>query len=425
MLEYLMGETLFLQNPWWENKPARKSVIRPELLSALKKRTGANRVCMLLGGRRVGKTTLMHQYIDDLINSGINPKYILYVLLDTRVFENASIIDLLRSYRQIHNLSLDDEVYLFLDEIQYKDGWEQEVKNLYDTDLNTRIILSGSASFKIHTKTSFLTGRYGILNIYPLSFSEWLRFKDIEVLPSEQYKYKTLLEEYLMKGGYPEYVLAEDPEYFPNLIDSIVYKDFVEYFNIKNLDLVKDLFGLLADRAGSHASLSKLGNVLGVTKETVREYVRALRGNFSIYELQRYATSRNERIYFPKKYYLNDNGLQFNLTGKLNKGQAAERTIYDHLRKVYGEDVYFYYENGREVDFVIKNREASLAIESKYINSIDEFESKNLILSLEDLDLDTVLVITDSLEMTLDIQNKRIEFKPLWKFLSGMETVNR
>ncbi len=415
-----MDETLAIQNPWWEGRPLKKSVERKEALYALKQRVKNNRVCMLLGGRRVGKTTLIHQYIGELLNTGVEPKNICYILLDSNAFEKISIFELIRKYRQIHNLKRDENVYLFLDEIQYKDNWEQYIKNIYDTEPNINVMLSGSASFKIHTKTSFLTGRFSILYLYPLSFKEFLQFKNIQISLSEKYIYENELNEYLLKGGYPEYLLTEDYQYFPNLVDSIIYKDFVEYFNIKNLNIVKDLLKLIADRTGSHTSLSKLGKILSIAKETVRDYVFALKETFTIYELQRYATSRNERIYFPKKYYINDNGLLFNLSGKFNKGQVAEQTLFDFLYKKYNESLYFYYYDGIEIDFLIKDADGIQLIESKYINDVEEFDSKLLVKAMETLKVSKAVVITESLENTIEFSNKSIEYIPLWKYILSL-----
>ncbi len=412
-----MEETLYMQNPWWMNREFNIGIIRKQSLDKLKSMALNNKVTMLLGGRRVGKTFLIYQYIDYLLKSRIKEKNILYLLLDTRAFEDITIVNLLREYRKIHNLSIDEKIYIFLDEIQYKDSWEQEVKNLYDTEPNIQIVLSGSASFKIHTKTSFLTGRYEIMNLYPLNFLEWIGIRGIKILPSESYKYQNELNEYLFKGGYPEYVIKEDPQYFPNLVDSIVYKDFVEYFNIKNLDIVKDLFKLLSDRTGSHSSLSKIGNILSISKETVREYIYALKGSFSVYELQRYSSSRNERIYFAKKYYLNDNGLQFNQSGKFNKGQSAERTLFDYLYKKYSDSIYFYYDNKVEVDFILKYQDRLELIESKYINDISEFNPKSLLKAMKSLDVTNATVITESVEEELVFDEKKIIFIPLWKVL--------
>lgn len=412
-----MEETLYIQNPWWTNKEFNIGIIRKQSLDKLKNMAFNNKVTILLGGRRVGKTFLIYQYIHYLLEFGVKEKNILYLLLDTRAFEEITIVNLLREYRKMHNLGIDEKIYVFLDEIQYKDSWEQEVKNLYDTEPNMQIVLSGSASFKIHTKTSFLTGRYKILYLYPLNYIEWIDMKGIKILPSENYKYQNKLNEYLFNGGYPEYVIKEDPQYFPNLVDSIVYKDFVEYFNIKNLDIVKDLFKLLSDRTGSHTSLSKIGKILSISKETVREYIFALKESFSIYELQRYAYSRNKRIYFAKKYYLNDNGLQFNQSGKFNKGQSAERSLFDYLYKKYPDSIYFYYDNKVEVDFILKFQEEIRLIESKYINNISDFDPKSLLKAMKLLNVMDAIVVTESVEDELVIDKKKIRFIPLWEVL--------
>lgn len=416
-----MDEVLYLQNPWWEGSEIRSGITRRNLLDNLIELTNKNRLTMVLGGRRVGKTTLLMQYINHLLENGVDRSRICYLLMDTHVFNNSTITQLISNYRKIHNLNINDDIFLILDEIQYKDDWEQEVKNIYDTQSNVKVILSGSASFKIHIKTSFLTGRYNLMYIYPLSFKEWLEFQDINIKVTESYKYQSLLENYLKTGGYPEYVLNQDPQYFSNLIDSLVFKDFVEYYNIKNLDLVKNLFGLLADRTGSHSSYTKLANILDVSKETIREYISALKGIYSIYELSRFSTTRNERIYFPKKFYVNDNGFLFNLTGRFNKGYALERSVFDHLNKKYGEELFFYYSDGKEVDFYINGSGKKVLIEAKFINDLKDFNYKNYVKILNEVGLRDITFITDSVNEVYKVDDKELYFIPAWKFFLDIE----
>ncbi len=413
-----MEEILRLQNPWWTSKKKLDvGVIRKSYIEDLTKKLEYSNICLLLGGRRVGKTTLIYQYINKLIDSGIPVSHILYVLLDTFAFNNMSIHTILQEYRKIHNISIDQEIYIFLDEVQYKDNWEQELKNIYDIEKNVHIIVTGSASFKIHVKTAFLTGRHTNMYMFPLTFKEFLEFKNIDIPLYEGYRYINILDEYLKIGGYPEYISLQEPDYFSNLVDSIVYKDFVEYYNIRNLDIVRDLLKLIADRSGSHTSLIKLGKILGISKDTVREYITALKETFNMYELERFAFSRNERIYFPKKYYINDNGLLFNLCGKLNRGQAAERTLFDFLQRKYKDSLYFFYNKGREIDFLIKQNNEIQLIESKYIDNIDDFNTTHLFNVLESFQSHEAIVVTESIEKNVTEGGNNIHFIPLWKYL--------
>ena len=259
--------------------------------------------------------------------------------------------------------------------------WEQEVKALSDTE-NVQIFLSGSASSELLTKKSFLTGRVKTYVIQPLDFSEYLQFNKAVIHETETYKYIKYCEEYLMYGGYPEYVLLKDPAYFSDLINDVLYKDIIRMYDLKNPDVLKDLLLLLADRTGQQSTFTKLSHVLNVKNDTVKEYIYYLKNTFLVDELPRYATSRAKRIYAAKKFYTADNGILYNLLGNVSRSAAFEQTVYRILRNT-SKSVSFYYENQKELDFVVDRGQGPELWEAKYSfkqENFDAIKNTNLLL---------------------------------------------
>ncbi|MDA2936258.1 ATP-binding protein [Patescibacteria group bacterium AH-259-L05] len=410
-----MLETLYITNPWWENKKFKTGVQRPRYLSIIKKNLKNNWAILVIGSRRAGKTFLLHQTIEYLLNKKqVRPTRILYLLLDHPKFSNITISDIIKDFRIEHELKRNEKIFVFCDEVHYSKNWQQEIKALYDTE-NIKFFLSGSASILIGRKASFLTGRFIKIKVEPLDFEEYILFKKANVFKSEQYVYQKLLLDYLITGGYPEYVLEPNPQYFIDLIEGVIYKDIVKLYDIKNPEVLRDLFLLLADRSSHQTTFSKLAHILGKDSDTIKAYITYLKQSFLLDENTRYATSRNKRIYSAKKFYLNDNGILFNSVGKLNQGAAAERTLFKHLENNF-KAIHFYYEHKAEVDFFLPRE--SMLIESKFGSSMPRQKTlHNLIKVADELKARKLFVVTKDIEKQEKINNKIIEFVPLWKWL--------
>ncbi|MEF3692339.1 MAG: ATP-binding protein [Candidatus Moraniibacteriota bacterium] len=414
-----MKEILFVTNPWWEKKEFDSGIYRQKYLPKLIRSLKHKRAVLITGSRRVGKTTLLKQLIQYLIKEDkIAPKNILYALLDHPRLAKVSILEMVNEFREIHLLDRDEKIFLFFDEVQYLKDWEQEVKSLLDLE-NVKIFLSGSASTELFQKTPFLTGRYEKFKIDPLSFEEFLQFKNVDISSAEGYKYTAYLEEYIRLGGYPEYILQEDSSYFTDLLEAIIFKDIVYMHGIKNPDIIRDLLLLLSDRNGHQTSFTKLGKILGITVDTAKEYVNFLKQTFIVEEIERFSTSRSKKIYSAKKFYLHDTGMLHNLSGKFNLGSAAENILYKFLSTNF--KVNFYYENQREIDFVFINEKKDIVlVESKYIDKFDELNKgaldtiRNVAIELK---TNQVFVITRSLESRQENDGINIIFLPLSKFL--------
>ncbi|MDP2860125.1 MAG: hypothetical protein Q8N98_00225, partial [bacterium] len=204
--------------------------------------------------------------------------------------------------------------------------------------------------------------------VRPLDFQEFADFRGFNFGRTDTGAREKLLDLFLQTGGYPEYVREQNPLYFADLVSNTIHKDIVLLFGIKNGLILRQALSLTADRVGAQTSYSKLGRVLSLSKDTVRDYLYYLSSTFLIGELKKFALSRNEQIYSPRKYYLTDNGLLFNLLGRFSAGAGAENAVFNKLSE---GDWGFYYENQRDIDFVNKDGDG---YEVKYELSTENWE---------------------------------------------------
>lgn len=413
-----MNEILNLLNPWWFNRRFDTGIERPKYIVKLLKSLTHKRATLVVGSRRVGKTTLLYQIIAKLLKKGVSPHHILYALMDHPQISVFKIYDLVREFRKQFNLNRRTKIYLFFDEIQYVSDWEREVKALHDAE-NVKIFLSGSASAELILKSPYLTGRIEKVNVCPLDFKEFLSFKKIKVSETETYKLEKQVDEYLRIGGYPEYVLERDSAYFSDLINNILFKDIVSLYRLRNPQLLKDLVLLLADRVGHHTTYAKLASVLSLKVDTVKEYIFYLKNTFLIDELPRFTSSRGARIYGPKKFYVWDNGILFHLLGKLSYGSAFEQTVFNFLKTKSG--LGFYYEDKKEVDFVVRENKGIELWEAKY--EIDESKLsqkiKIYVKIAKEKKAKKIVFVTKSLAKINRVGEISVEYVPLWKLVAG------
>lgn len=364
-----MQELIHEMNPWWEKEVALIGIERAKYISFLDQNLNNKDILLITGLRRVGKSTLIKQYIYNLIKEKkISPKNICYLSLDAYLFREHSIFELVREFRKINNLRIDDKIYLFLDEVASKKSFKQELKNLYDLG-NVKIFASSSSSTLLIDKKAYLTGRSRILEVEPLDFEEFLLFKGYTPKKSEKYLLETYFEKYLEIGGMPEYVLTEDPTYITNLVENIIYKDVIAVHNIKKAEVIKDLFKLLCERVGKQISFNKIGHVLGISKDSVKAYISYFVDSYLFYVIEKDARSLNERIAENKKIYCADVGIRNVTVGFRDLGAIYENLIFLKIRK---EHPRYVKKDGIELDFKFKD----CLIEAKYNSELTSQQKK-------------------------------------------------
>jgi predicted AAA+ superfamily ATPase len=376
-----METLLYRFNPWWEGEKAAEGKIdREKYTRKLFSLAETNDIVFLTGLRRVGKTTIMKLLIDRLIEAGTEPGKVFYVSLDFYGLEKHSILEIVEAFYKVRNISFSEKTYLFLDEVAYKEKFALQLKNLYDL-YNVKIFASSSSASVLRDRKAALTGRERLVEILPLDFWEFIKFKDIRIKKSDTHLLENYFEEFMMLGGIPEYVLTEDIEYIKQLIDDILYKDIVACHNIKEKGILRDFFFLLMERAGKQVSINKLAKIMGISPDTVRRFLSYFEGTFMIYLVER-CGKLNERIKSPRKLYVGDVGIRNAVTGFRDKGAVFENLIYLTIKHFHP---CYVWQDGAEVDFLTDD---GILIEAKYREQLkgkqravfESFEAKEKLL---------------------------------------------
>src|SRR3989338_10961406 len=372
---------LYRQNPWWENKFIEKSYSREKYTNEIFKNIKSKEIIFLTGLRRIGKTTIMMQIINQLLEKNIKPADILFVRLDSFNLLEFTIHQVIEEFRKIHKKSSSDFFYLFLDEVSSRDNFEQELKSIYDNE-NIKVICSSSIATLLRDKKAKLTGRIRTIEIMPLDFNEFLQFKQAEIYRADISKLEGYFKDYLRIGGMPHYVLTEDNSYLNELVDNIIYKDVIAYHKVTAEKTIKELFVLLCQRVGKPMSYNKMAEILKISVDSVKRYVGYFEKAYLFYIVDRYAKSYNEKITSPKKVYIGDVGIKNSITGFKDLGSSYENLVFLSIKD---KNPAYYLENTYEIDFITKDS----LIEAKYNSELnknqkelfDSIKSKNKIIA--------------------------------------------
>lgn len=252
-----------------------------------------------------------------------------------------------------------------------------------------------------------------------MSFSEFLSFKKAKLSRAEEYKYEGRVEEYLQTGGYPENVLKPSDIYLTNLLEDIIARNLIRLYRIRRADVLRDLFRLLATSVGSKTSFSRLSRTLGISVDTVREYIGYFESAFLVKLMEKWTTSHTERVYTAKKAYLLDTGLKTLITGQADLGAKAENAVFLHfLRK---NDLCGYYaKDQKEIDFILGSNQKPIPVEVKYDTA---FDWENRIFAgikkflKEYPGTEQAIIVSKNVQKELKEKQVNIRVIPLWKFL--------
>ncbi len=416
-----MERYFYLTNPWWEKKKIQYGIKRPLYIEKLKGNVDLELIQILTGLRRVGKSTIALQLVDYLIkDKGINPKRILFFSIEEPSIAQKPIAQIVEEFRAEHNIKSKTKIYIFIDEIQFRENWEQEIKSIYDSE-KIKFFLTGSSAMLLSEKLSYLTGRYQKTQVYPLNFQEYLDFQKIKLSKADSHLLIKEVENYLIDGGMPEYILNKPDRYLETTVESILFKDLVSKFQLRNPKILSDLLFLLSDRIGSTSSSLKLSNILEINKDTVLTYVNYLKKTFLISELVNFSTSRNKEIYNPCKIYFEDLGIASKYASKINYGALMENAVFNYLKTQTLESLRtklgYFYEGGKEIDFIVSQKGKTTLFESKFIDNFEQIDFESLKKAMKSLKAQKTIYITRSLNYKKKIEHKEIIFIPLFDFL--------
>lgn len=310
---------------------------------------GTGKVVGLAGVRRAGKTFLFFHAMRLLLEKGVSHEQMLYLNFEDDRLQPIVEGDLdlvLRSFRELYPNSLQEKVYLFLDEVQSAPGWELWARRLHDTE-NIEIFVTGSSSQLLARDLSTaLRGRSITLEVFPLSFREFLAFRSIPVVEADadnESRLRAALVEYLEWGGFPEIVLADEtlrPLILEEYTSLMLYRDIVERYGVRNEKLMRELLRHAFRNTASLLNVSKLHRDLAsqgyqVSKNTLFEYLGYLEDAFLVFLLPIQEVSIRKQAHNPKKLHVIDTGLvsAFKTHPMRDMGHRLETTLFLHWRR--------------------------------------------------------------------------------------------
>lgn len=388
-----------------------------ELLATEKKWFTDNRILILTGVRRCGKSTLLTQLMT-------RRTPFCYVN-----FEHERFLDFkAQDFEQLHEVLIEAYgpcTYYFFDEIQNIEKFETFVRRLHDQ--GKKVILTGSnaslLSIELGTK---LTGRYTGIEVYPFSFREFLLFKKEKIhVPIYQSEKKVsilkLFSEFLQRGGFPEYLRNEDDSYVQTIYENILYRDIVSRYSIKRQKILRELVALLMGSVSFPITYNSLKSKLGLANAiTVKEYISHLCNSYLFFEIPQFNFSFRKQLALPKKIYSIDSGM-YRIMGFFfseNKGSLLENCIFLELKRRF-QHIY-YYTGRKECDFIIKKGSRivqALQVCYALTASNKHREIDGLMEALEFFKLAEGTILTYEQEEKLVVNKKKIHVIPAWKWL--------
>lgn len=326
LLEKQIVGRLKVDNPWWTEGeiPEFYSAMTPrlylDLFYPLVNSTDIRRSVILMGPRRVGKTVMMYHSIQKLIEEGVSPQSIIYVSVETPIYNKILLEQLLNlSCNILGKNPTRDKLYVFYDEIQYLKDWEVELKSLVDAYLNIKFIASGSAAADLKKRSDESgAGRFTDFSLPPLTFYEYIHLKGYTTLlrpakidwngfSSSIYeaidlsRLNELFIDYINYGGYPEVVFSEKIRENPgqfirhDIIDKVLLRDLPSLYGISDVQELNSLFTMIAYHSGEQFSYERMSKESGVKKDTLKKYISYLEAAFLIKVIRR--TDDNAKKY--------------------------------------------------------------------------------------------------------------------------------
>lgn len=381
---------------------------------------------VLVGLRRAGKSYLLYQRIHQLLKKGHRMEEICYFNFEDDRLGIMTLADL-DIIKSAYEEMFDTQPVFFFDEIQIVEGWEKFARRL--ADQKYRVYITGSNAKMLSSEiATTLGGRYMIMEVFPLSFAEYLSFSGINVKEKnalhlyrkEIVKY---FEFYFRFGGLPEVMnVADKRSWLSGLFNKVFFGDLIARYDIRNDFGLRILAKKLAESVKQPSSYNRLANVVSSTgkkasTDTVIDYVNYMCESWLLLPLENIIGKLTERN-TQRKYYFIDNGI-LNLFLPDPEASLLENMVAINLIRKYKNEVYFYH-NSVEVDFYLPEQkkliQASYSLQDE---STFQRETEALIKVSKRFEVDDLMIITKDEETILEKDGKTIQVVPLWKWLLG------
>ena len=475
------------ENAWWSNGKV------PQILLKNFKRADFFRYKdtiineeyprIIIGPRRVGKSTILYQLIDYLINiKQIKKNRVILLSLERPFFGTIKnpikkSLELFEENILKETLSnLKEPIYVFLDEASRNEEWALQVKEYYDRKYNIKFFITGSSSPALFTKsTESLVGRHKTTIMLTLKFTDVVKMIGDESLnefmlngtkkrlretfvesikknniksfantlsdiyltagPEIETKMQVILNDYMLKGGYPEFFEKNKTWQETSQImreayfETIISYDMVNVFKSRNPEKIKQLYTFLSINTAQQVNVTNMSNDLGITRVALNEYLSQLKQTYLINIIRPYKKNTLKISNDLKKIYIGDVGLRNAVLGltenevnePATQGKLAETIAQGHSTRLKfcleptGLQENFFWKSKREVDIIIEIAKKQIPIESKYAENIKSEDISELRNTIKELNAPFGILLTKN-SFKIDKENKLISI-PLWLYL--------
>lgn len=408
--------------------------VRPRTVDYVEKRNSAT---VVTGMRRTGKTYVTYQRMRALVESGVPLERIVHVNFDDDRLKGVKL-EHLRLVGEVHAEMFPDAAkercWYFLDEVQDVEGWELFARRLVDSH-RVQLCLTGSSSKMLSGDIATqMRGRSVDVEVFPLSFSEFLRFNSlVKSIPAAPFSTRTAgmlrnaMRRYLDEGGFPD-VQGDDfrvrVKTLQGYVDAVLYRDVIERHNVPSvqslrytLEYIKHNFAHKISIRAIAGALKSLG--LSDSREFVADYLDWLEQAYLIYRVPIRTDSLAVRRMNPDKFYLVDTGLARAVTPKNNaaRGWFLENLVFLSLRRGDNRIEYYNTKSGEEVDFLVTDKATKKRrlVQVAWELSLPETEQRELSalkIARKEMGIDDCTVVTWDDER----EDDGIKILPVWKW---------
>ncbi len=421
---------LVKQNPWWQNEKPEVPEFKRDMFAELIKYLNYKQIISVVGLRRVGKTVLLKQIIQELNAPKNNICYISFDDIDFQKYEIAE--DLVNYFLEFSDKG--KKRFLFLDEVQKLPNWADFLKMLYDTEKNLKIFVSGSASLEIKKHKETLAGRILTFHIPILSFKEFARYFGMESSISKKNlfreydlkfsdkkgKYENLFNKYIVKGAFPELLEVEDEEFIKKYVkESVIEKAISDISKIAGADekIIYELFRLLASNSAQLFEINNISEILKINRNLVSQYIGLLEKSFLIKVSYNYTASVAKQVRANKKQYSAHSSVviaimdyPFEAIKTEISGRLVEGIVANSISKIS----FWRTPQKEEVDIITEDK---IPVEVKYQSQITNGDLKSVVKFCEKFKVKNSMVVTKNILEKKVVEGVEILLVPVWLFL--------
>ena len=380
---------------------------------------------VFVGLRRAGKSYLLYQSIRQIIKSGHKIDEILFFNFEDDRIDGLNVGDL-DTIKLAYEEIFDCKPIFFLDEIQIVEQWEKFARRLVDTGYQVFITGSNAKMLSKEIATT-LGGRFYITEVFPFSYAEYLKIKDIPLPKNWRLTPSTSIvrnfQQYFLTGGLPEVINKDDifkREWLSSLFNKIYFSDLVLRYSIRNNKALKVLIRKMAESVMQPVTNNRIAAIVSaagfkIKPDTVSEYCQYLVDSYLMFPIENFAAKLQDKVSV-KKYYFSDNGF-ISLMVTDADTSLLENLVAITLRKKFPDEL-MYFNSNVEVDFYLPEQKVSYQVSYSIKDpSTREREVRALVRLNNYIPQNGMYIITKDEEENIDIDGCHISVLPAWKWV--------